>query len=92
MGKYIVQKDTVNPVITFKYKLKEVLYFQISDGQSGIGSFKATLNGAWILMNFDHKRRLIWTELKDKNQLLKGDFVLEVKDKAGNINKYTNKY
>lgn len=92
LGKYIVQKDTVNPVITFKYKLKEVLYFQISDGQSGIGSFKANLNGAWILMNFDHKRRLIWTELKDKNQLLKGDFVLEVKDKAGNINKYTNKY
>ncbi len=92
LGKYTIIRDTVPPVITPKAGKRNVAYFQISDGQSGIGSFRATLNGAWVLMNFDHKKRLIWSEFKDANQQLKGQFVLELKDKAGNVKQYVKNY
>lgn len=92
LGKFTVLKDTIPPIITEKPKLKNTVYFQIGDGQSGVGSFRATLDGEWVLMNFDHKRRLIWSELKDSEQQFQGNFVLEIKDKAGNAKTFTKKY
>lgn len=92
LGKFTVLKDTILPIITPKPKVKNTVYFQIGDGQSGVGSFRATLNGNWVLMNFDHKRRLIWSELNDKEQQFTGTFVLEVKDKQGNTARFTKTY
>ena len=35
-------------------------------------------------MNYDSKRKLIWSETLDKSKPLKGDFALTVTDYAGN--------
>jgi hypothetical protein len=81
-------KDTIAPVITYKSFLGNCIRLNISDNSSGIGTIRATINGNWVLMNYDHKRNLIWSERIDKAVPLKGNFELEVQDKAGNKSIY----
>jgi murein DD-endopeptidase MepM/ murein hydrolase activator NlpD len=84
LGKFTLWKDTVAPVITYKSFTGNSIRFYISDNSSGIGLIKATIDGNWVLMNYDHKRNLIWSERIDKTVPLKGNFKLEVQDKVGN--------
>jgi hypothetical protein len=58
--------------------------FTIDDAMSGIASYEATLNGEWVLMHYDPKKKLIWSELLDKSKPISGDFALVVTDNAGN--------
>mgnify|MGYP003937934351 CR=1 FL=1 len=88
-GHFVIVDDTVKPVIKSLGVSGNCIKFLISDSKSGIESFKATLNGEWILMNYDHKRNLLWSERYDKTVPLKGAFKLEVKDQAGNISTYS---
>jgi murein DD-endopeptidase MepM/ murein hydrolase activator NlpD len=88
LGKFTLWKDTVAPAISYKSFLGNSIRFNISDNSSGIGSIKASINGNWVLMNYDHKRNLIWSERIDKTVPLKGDFKLEVQDKVGNKSIY----
>jgi len=89
LGKFVLLEDTIKPAITFLSNFGNSISFRIQDNLSGINSFKACLNGYWLLMNYDHKRNLIWSERLDKTVPLKGEFILEVKDNAGNVSKYT---
>jgi murein DD-endopeptidase MepM/ murein hydrolase activator NlpD len=84
LGKFTLWKDTVAPVISYKSFLGNSIKFIVSDNSSGIGLIKASIDGNWILMNYDHKRNLIWSERIDKTVPLKGNFKLEVQDKVGN--------
>lgn len=88
LGKFTVIKDSVPPVITYKSNTTKRINFSIFDAGSGIDSIRATLNGKWVMMYYEHKSRLIWSELKDPTELLKGEFILEVRDKAGNKSLY----
>ena len=56
----------------------------ISDNISGIDSYEAKINGRWLLMNYEPKLNLLWSERLDKNKPLKGEFELKVVDNAGN--------
>ena len=91
LGKFVIVKDTILPTIKYISNTSKSIKFNIFDNDSGIESFRATINGEWIMMNYEHKRRLIWSENLDKTKALKGKFVLEVKDKAGNIKTYEKK-
>jgi hypothetical protein len=42
-------------------------------------------------MNYDLKTNTIWAERLNKSEPLKGDFVLKVKDEAGNEATYEHK-
>ena len=84
MGKFSLRLDTIAPVIKLLHIQGNSISFHIADNFSGIGSFKATINGNWLLMNYDHKRHLIWSERLDKTVPLHGDFKLEVTDNSGN--------
>ena len=88
LGKFTLWKDTVAPVIAFKSFLGNSIKFIISDNSSGIGLIKASIDGNWVLMNYDHKRNLIWSERIDKTVPLKGNFKVEVQDKVGNKSIY----
>lgn len=57
----------------------------ISDGLSGIERFRATANGEWVLLNYDYKRALLWSDKLDKIKPFTGDLVLEIRDRAGNV-------
>lgn len=83
-GKFTLLKDDVAPTIK-KRSLKDGrISLIIRDNLSGINSFEAKLNGQWILMNYEPKRSLIWSERLDKNKALSGVFELKVADNAGN--------
>ena len=88
LGKYIVSKDSTPPVITYKSNTTKRINFTIFDRESGIDTIRATLNGKWVMMYYEHKSRLIWSAFKDSTQVLKGDFVLEVTDNSGNKSVY----
>jgi hypothetical protein len=83
-GDFIVLEDTVPPSIRVMYVNTLVAKFKIKDNLSGISSFEANLNGNWLLLNYDYKTGMIWSEKLDKNQPLRGNLELVVTDNAGN--------
>lgn len=83
-GKFTLLKDDVAPVIEKLSVKNEKITLTIRDNLSGINSFEAKLNGEWILMKYEPKRSLIWSERLDKNKPLTGEFELKVADNAGN--------
>lgn len=83
-GKFTLLKDDVAPTIKKRSVKDGRISLIIRDNLSGINSFEAKLNGEWILMNYEPKRSLIWSERLDKNKALAGEFELKVADNAGN--------
>ena len=88
LGKFTLIKDSIPPVITYKSNTTKRINFSIFDKGSGIDTIRATLNGKWVLMYYEHKSGLIWSEFRDPTQVLKGEFVLEVTDNSGNKTLY----
>ncbi|GAB3830836.1 M23 family metallopeptidase [Pontibacter rugosus] len=91
MGKFKVMEDTKPPVIRPVVKNSSVISFKISDDLSGINSFNAWVDGKWVLMKYEHKKALIWSEKIDKSVPLSGEVILKVKDNAGNEATYTGR-
>ena len=83
-GSFTLIRDLTPPTINQRASSNGILYFNIDDELSGIKEYEATINGEWLLMNYDSKRKLIWSETLDKSKPLKGDFALTVTDYAGN--------
>ena len=83
-GKFTLLKDSAPPSIKYKPVRENVISFTIKDDLSGIKSFEAELDGEWLLMNYERKRNLIWSERLDKSKPLSGNFALKVTDNAGN--------
>jgi hypothetical protein len=83
-GNYTILADTVPPTIQFIYANNQAVRFKIRDGRSGISNFEATINGKWLLLNYDAKSNTIMSERLTNGVLLKGDFELTVTDNAGN--------
>lgn len=94
-GNYTVAVDTTPPVIrpvnvsqNKNVGKQHNLAFRITDNLSGIQSYRGTLNGRWILMDFDAKSgQLIYT-FDDRIKPGKNNFHLVVKDAAGNETSY----
>jgi hypothetical protein len=83
LGKFTILEDNKPPSIQLHRKGTRYMSFKIYDGLSGLKSFKATVNGKFILMNYDHKQNLIWTDSYfDGNW--QGEFKLVVTDNANN--------
>ncbi|MFY0592923.1 M23 family metallopeptidase [Roseivirga sp.] len=83
-GTYTLIKDEEAPEIKRRSLKNGIISFTIKDSLSGINSFEAKINGKWILMKYEPKRSLIWSERLDKNKPLIGEFELRVSDNAGN--------
>ena len=91
-GQYVLTRDSLAPTIkplNFKdqqwmsnYKFLEV---EVDDTFSGIKSYRATINGQWILMEHEPKDKTLTYNFADiefdQTQL---DFELEVEDQVGN--------
>ena len=83
-GHFTILADTVPPAISLIYANNQAVRFKIRDHLSGIASFEATINGKWLLLNYDAKNDVIMSERQTKAELLKGDLELIVTDNAGN--------
>lgn len=94
-GNYAVTVDTVPPVIkahnlsTRGEKGKIVFQIKITDELSGIGTYRATINKNWFLMEYDAKTGTLAGQMPIKK---KGKYYFElvVTDKKGNKSKYNS--
>jgi len=91
LGNFTIMADTIPPAISVIYCNNQSARFRIRDNLSGIDSFEATINGKWLLMNYDAKSATIMSERLNKNETLRGDFELTVTDNAGNKKTYKQK-
>lgn len=86
---YTILEDSIPPSIELKMANPDMLKFRIDDELSGIKSFKATINGEFVLMHYEPKRKLVWSEKLNKNIPFRGRFMLEVIDNSNNGTIYT---
>ena len=60
---------------------------KIEDKKTGIKSYRATIDGQWILMEYDLKKKQIVYDFKDKKLVgAKHLLEIEVEDNVGNTN------
>ena len=96
LGSFAVQVDTIPPVITpikeTKWEDNRRISFKITDNLSGIESYKGTLNGAFILFEYDAKANALFY-VYDAKKVKAGirNLKLEVTDRAGNKALFTYK-
>ncbi len=90
-GDFIITSDTISPIVTPVSVNQSTLKFKIEDLLSGISSFDAFIDGQWVLMHYDYKRSLIWSDRLDTSKPLSGELKLIVKDNAGNETVFTSK-
>ena len=89
LSDFTLVKDSIPPFIQPVIVNQEKLYFKISDNLSGIKKYRATLNGQFLLMEYESKKNLIWAKPKDRNTPLTGQFTLTVTDNTGNQSVYS---
>ncbi len=94
-GNYTVTVDTEPPVIRAinvfqnkKVKKQSSILIKLSDNLSGIKTYRGTINGKWILMDYDEKSRLLTYVFDEMMKPGKNLFVLTVTDAVGNTSKY----
>lgn len=83
-GSFVLGVDNVKPSIAPIRVDRTGIRFTIKDNLSGIQKFEAFVDGKWILMRYEHKQAVIWSEKLDE-QPLKGSVLLKVYDQAGNV-------
>lgn len=88
LGNFAILTDNMPPNITPIIKDSTKLAFRISDELSGIKDFKAIVNGQFVIMDYDYKKKLIWSSERDSTNYFKGDIKLVVNDNAGNSDIY----
>jgi hypothetical protein len=95
-GSYSLAVDTIAPkIITVNISPNKDLSsyntfsLKISDELSGIKSYRGTIDGMWILMEYDAKKNML-TYRFNNDKVLKGKhvFSLVISDKKGNKNSY----
>jgi hypothetical protein len=95
-GNYTITVDTIAPLIRpFNiYAGKNIarqgtVSLRISDALSGIKTYRGTLNGQWILMDYDAKRDMLTYKFDDRIKPGKNAFRLVVTDNCGNKSEYS---
>lgn len=87
-GTFVLVADETPPSIRPIQVNTSQLRFSIRDNLSGIKSFEARINGKWVIMRFEHKDGVIWSQKLD-NSPFKGHLELKVTDNAGNYSVFS---
>ncbi len=99
-GKFILAKDTEKPTIKpLNFRNKQwltkfrYLKLRIDDETTGIDSFRATVNGKFILMEYDYKKKTLTHDFNDGIVTeTENNFKLVVTDKVGNTTIFESKF
>ena len=92
LGTYVLGVDTIDPIIKpvnfqkgkwlSKYRYLKI---KIEDTISGINNYRATVNGKWILMEYDAKKKILTYDFNDnKITDTKNNLKIIVTDNVGN--------
>jgi hypothetical protein len=92
LGTYSIKSDGLDPKIEILYiqdkqwiSKSTTLKVKISDEDSGIKDWHATLDGEWILMQYNHKKNILTYDFSDKKLLgSKHIFKIAISDNVGN--------
>lgn len=94
-GDYVVIADTIAPRITpvnitpgKAIAAQKTIQVKISDNLAGIKTYRATMNGQWILMEYDPKNSLLTYQIDEHTQVGKNQFKLVVTDSRNNEKVY----
>jgi len=94
-GNYSISVDTDPPVIKpvnvkpgKNVSRQGSIMLKISDNLSGIKTYKGTMNGKWILMDYDAKNNLLTYFVDERMVKGKNKFLLVVTDAVGNQCRY----
>jgi hypothetical protein len=93
LGDFSVDIDTVPPVVTpvkeASWGTSKRIAFKISDNLSGINSFRGTLDGQFILFEYDYKTNSLYS-VYDPKRMGRGRQTLKlvVTDEAGNQSEF----
>lgn len=94
LGNYTLLSDKIKPRISLLYWKNnqwisnfKTLKVKISDIGSGIKNWRATIDGKWILMEYNHKKGILTYNFNDKKLVgSKHIFKIVVSDNVGNTN------
>ncbi|MDA0193835.1 MAG: M23 family metallopeptidase [Bacteroidetes bacterium] len=81
---FTIDIDSIPPIVNTIAINEAQLRFIIDDEMSGIKSYEVTVNGDWVLMNYDSKKKLIWSEKLNPDIPFNGQLKLKVEDQVGN--------
>jgi len=84
LGTFVPLTDTIPPQVRVLQCTPRMISARIRDERSGISSFRAKVNGEWVLMNYEYKNSYIWSEKADDSVPFEGEVEIEVRDNAGN--------
>jgi murein DD-endopeptidase MepM/ murein hydrolase activator NlpD len=94
-GTFYVTMDSVapriEPITLSKNKImteKTKVAFKIADKHSGIGKFNGTIDGYWVLFEYDQKTNSLWHTFDDRIEKGTHQLELEVTDKKENKSTY----
>jgi len=91
LGQFTLMYDTVPPAVRAVSLSTAIVRMKIRDELSGISYFEASINGEWLLMTYDYKTGIAYSERLDSTKPIKGDFEMKVVDNAGNETIYKHK-
>jgi len=90
-GDYAVMLDTLAPVLkTLNFNDRtstagiDTLKFHLKDDLSGIGQYRGTLNGKWVLLEYDPKNDLLYHVKDERFRTGQNTFRIKVNDRVGN--------
>ena len=94
LGNYTLLSDSIKPTIKLLYfkdqqwiSNSKTLKVRIADMDSGIKNYRATIDGKWVLMQYNHKKRILTYNFSDKKLVgSKHIFKIVVSDNVGNTN------
>jgi len=94
-GNYSVMADTISPEIEpvnisngATISQNKSLKVKIKDGETGISKYSGTLNGEWILMEYEPKKQLLEFLIDGRMKKGQNQLRLEVSDFLGNETVY----
>lgn len=102
-GTYCVRIDTTGPrITTANFDLKgrkqsdlsayTSLKFTIGDNLSGISGWRGTLDGNWVLVEYEPKKKMLWYSFDENTGKGAHEFILELTDKCGNKTVYKKNF
>ncbi len=94
-GRYTVVLDTIPPSIkpyNFYFgknmSKAKTISVTVADNLSGIASYRAAIDGKWVLMEYEYKKAMLFHEFDETLSEGKHVFEVEVKDSKGNSRTY----
>ncbi len=87
LGRFQLMTDANPPSVEILTATPKGITAKIRDDLSGISEFRALVNGEWVLMQYDYKRALLWSDKLNSDEPFEAgaEVMVQVKDRSGNI-------